>query len=218
MKTSRFAPVRLMGAALVASLLLVLTASLASAHEHRQIGEYEIVVGFREEPALVNQPNGLDLRVSRGEGDAAEPVEGLENTLTVTIRYGGESKELNLRAAWSQPGSYTADILPTQTGAYTFHITGDINGTPIDEEFTSGPDTFSEVAPIETIAFPAMTADGDAAAATAQDTADSARTLAIVGIVVGLLGLAVGAAGLMMAMNARNARAATVRTAPETGD
>jgi hypothetical protein len=196
-------------------VLAVMTGAVASAHEHREVGEYGITVGFLNEPALVDEPNGLSLRVETHEDEA--PVEGLAGSLQAEVRHGGETKQLELRAAFGDPGLYVSDFIPTATGAYTFHITGEIEGMPIDEEFTSGPETFSEVESKESLAFPAVTAAGGAGSAVddAQDTADSARTLAIAGLVVGVLGLAAGATGLLAATRARSARAAEGRV---TGD
>lgn len=202
---------------------LLLAAPIASAHEHREVGEYSLEVGFIEEPALVNQPNGLFLSVTMhggeesdataeaGEEDGEEgpPVEGLEETLDAEISYGSETMPLELRPIFDQPGVYTADVFPTAPGAYTFRIFGSIEGTEIDESFTSGPETFSEIEAVDDIAFPAVTstdASSGSAAADAQDTADSARTLAIVGIIAGVLGLVIGGLGLWMALQARAGR------------
>jgi len=202
----------------VALVMLLGLAMTASAHEHREVGDYEFTVGFIGEPALVGEPNGLDLRVQLGHGDDGTPVEGLQDSLQAEIIYGGETKELEIRARFGQPGAYTADIIPTTEGAYSFRIFGTIEGTEIDETFTAGPNTFSEVGSTDDISFPSITAaDEDSAENSAitdaKDAADSARTLAIVGIIAGVLGLAVGAAGVMMAMNARSSSGATARRA-----
>lgn len=205
-------------AASLAALVLLLTSSLASAHEHRDVGDYTVTVGFLNEPALVDEPNGLYLRIEHGhedEGEAVTPVEGLASALKADVRFGSETRELTLRAAFGDPGLYVSDFIPTAEGAYTFRITGTIEDTPIDEEFTSGPETFSEVEGKDTMNFPAVGGDTDNAVSDAQDTADSARTLAIAGIIVGVLGLAAGIAGLMAAMNARSTRSGEART---TGD
>ena len=37
----------------------------ADAHERRSVGAYNFVVGWVNEPALLNQPNAVDLRVTR---------------------------------------------------------------------------------------------------------------------------------------------------------
>jgi hypothetical protein len=213
---------RLIAVAISAVLLLGLAAT-ASAHEHREVGDYEFTVGFTGEPALVGEPNGLSLDVQLGHGDDGTPVEGLQETLDAQVMFAGETKPLELRARFGQPGSYVADLLPTAEGTYSFRIFGTIEGADIDETFTGGPDTFSEVESTESIAFPAVAAadedSGESSAVSeAQDTADSARTLAIIGIIAGVLGLAAGAAGVMIAMNARNARATTDTAARQAGD
>ena len=217
---SRYA-LRLLLASVLVVMLLAATAPAADAHEHREVGEYSFSVGFIEEPALVNEPNGLILEISRHTGEEGEaeegeeeegtPIEGLEETLEAEISYAAETKPLELRPLFGAPGAYTADVIPTAIGAYTFRIFGTIEGMEVDESFTSGPETFSEVEAIDELTFPAAGTDaseGDSGGATtdAQDAADSARTLAIGGIIVGLLGLAAGGAGIVMAMNARAQR------------
>lgn len=216
---------RLGAASIVALVTLLFSVGVASAHEHREVGEYSLTVGFMSEPALVGEPNGISLEVIKGhvEGDedSGTPVEGLAETLKAEVTFAGESKQVDLRGVFGTPGAYKADIIPTQEGAYTFRFFGTIEGTDIDESFTSGPETFSEAQSTDSISFPAATeADGGSAVADAEDKADSARTLAIVGIVAGVLGLAAGAAGMLMAMNAKSARAtgATTTTVPESGD
>src|SRR5687767_6870918 len=103
MRAHRTILARVLSVVVVLGMLMVASASVASAHERREIGEYTFVVGFRVEPALVDEVNGLDLRVSRGQGDAAEPIEGLENTLEAEIIYGGETMPLELRAVFNAP-------------------------------------------------------------------------------------------------------------------
>ena len=148
-------------------LALLLTASFAlagSAHEHREVadGKYELTVGFLNEPAYVNQQNGLSLRVVKlddatpaaaGEANGT-PVEGLVDTLEAEVIYGDQKMSLELEPVFNDPGHYQAIFFPTATGAYTFHITGDIEGNEIDETFEAGPETFSEVEPIEPLQFP----------------------------------------------------------------
>jgi hypothetical protein len=150
----------MLGLVTVVALLLP---ALVTAHEHREVagGQYELTVGFLNEPAFVNQQNGLSLRVVAlaGDGatapaDAGTPVEGLTDTVEATVIYGDQEMELELEPVFNDPGHYRAIFFPTAPGAYTFHITGEIEGSEIDETFTSGPETFSEVEPIEPYQFP----------------------------------------------------------------
>ena len=70
-----------------------------------------LVVGFAIEPAYEGQKNGVELRVSEGEGDAAVPVEGLQETLQVEVTHveSGISQIMPLRAVFGSPGRYTND-------------------------------------------------------------------------------------------------------------
>jgi hypothetical protein len=117
-----------------------------------------------------------------------EPVNGLEETLRVEIIFGASKKELPIRAQFGQDGAYTADVLPTEAGDYTWHIWGDIEGTPVDVSMTSSPDTFGSVEPKSESAFPA-------AEPTLQELRDQtqlALTVGILGAVLGIIGITVG--------------------------
>ncbi len=146
--------IRLLASLGLALVLATTFVSVGSAHEHREVadGQYELTIGFLDEPAYVNLKNGLSVRVVTVDGE--QPVEGLEDTLEAEVIYGDQSMSLELEPVFNDPGHYRAIFFPTATGAYTFHITGEIEGNEIDEEFTSGPETFSEVEPIEPLQFP----------------------------------------------------------------
>jgi hypothetical protein len=211
---------RALAAGLVALLALALGVAGVSAHEHREVGDYELTVGFWTEPAIVDEPNGLSLDVQLGHGDEGTPVEGLEETLQAEVAFGGQTMPLELSAAFGMPGRYRADFIPTEPGTYSFRIFGSIEGMELDETFTGGPDTFSEVESKDALNFPPVADSGaeTAAAVTdAQDTADSARTLAIIGIIAGVIGIAVGVGGFMMARSARQSSGAPAAS-PGTAD
>ncbi|MCM8747794.1 hypothetical protein NET02_01385 [Thermomicrobiaceae bacterium CFH 74404] len=214
-------PTRLVVVLAVAIAGLIATIGSASAHEHRHVGEYEIVVGFLNEPAIVEEPNGLELRVMKGEGDAAQPVEGLADTLQAEVMYGDQVMPLQLRPAFGEPGSYKAEFIPTAEGAYTFHIFGTIEGTPIDERFTSGPETFSEVQSRADLSFPQRVSPAseiERMAGEANDAAATARLLGIAGLVVGLLGLIAGGSGLVLARRAMRSTSETARVMPREAE
>ncbi len=190
---------------LIVATVLILTlffTPLVSAHEHRDVGEYEISVGFLNEPAVLEEPNGLELGVAHGHEEEGVPVEGLAETLQAEVIYGDQSMPLTIEPVFETPGAYKADFIPTATGAYTFHITGSIEGTPVDESFTSSPDTFSEVEDRSALTFPnnvkavgAVAAD----ASKASDDAATAQTLSVVAIIVGVLGFIAAVVALVFA-------------------
>lgn len=182
-------------AVLAPALAIALGATIGAApllaHESRDVGEYTLVVGFLDEPVYTGQESGLDLRVSRGD----EPVEGLEQTLQAEVSHGGETRELPLSAAFGEPGAYRSVFIPTAAGQYTFRIFGEIEGNPIEETFTSGPDTFDDVHDVAGDQFPVVyPAMGDVArdaeaGAGAATTATVALALGAAGLLAGLLAL-----------------------------
>ncbi len=136
---------------------------LVSAHEHRTVGDYTFVVGFLNEPAVQDELNAVSVRVSlpapadatpaAGDEEVADtPVKDLE--LTVEVIFGDQKVSLPMEGKWGDPGHYVAYFIPTQPGDYSFHITGEIDGTAIDETFTAGPETFSTVTPRTDLEFP----------------------------------------------------------------
>jgi hypothetical protein len=95
---------------LTAVVALSLTTTAVYAHERREVGEYQFVVGFMVEPALEGLKNGVSLEVTQGDA----PVEGLEETFQVEITHvpSGASKTMSLRTVFGEPGHYTADLIP----------------------------------------------------------------------------------------------------------
>jgi hypothetical protein len=193
--------------ALAVGTLLALTGSPALAHERRAIGdgEYMMVVGFLNEPAFVNGQNGLDLRIfTVAEGvniEEAEPeqrigIEGLEETLQAEVSVGGSHPmPLTLEPRFRDPGAYDGHFFPTATGDYTFHIVGSVDGLEIDETFTSSPEGFSSVEPVDELQYPEQVPSNQELASQLSDSGgdDDSNT---VPIVVGIIGIVLGAAGL----------------------
>lgn len=191
-------------ALLVATGLLFTFSPAALAHGTTEVGDYELVIGFHGEPAYQGEPNGLDLFVTNKK--TGEMVNGLEETLKAEIIFGSSKKELKVEAQWGQDGAYTAYVLPSEAGDYTWHIWGEIEDTPVDVSMTSSPDTFSTVEPKAQVSFPAAepaTAELQAQAAAAGQTAQMALMVGIVGALLGLGGLIVGFLGLRAARTGR---------------
>ena len=163
-------------AVVVASLGIF--ASPAAAHERRAIGPYTFVVGWIVEPAYVGQLNALDLTVT--ETATTKAVEGLEKTLKADLITGGGAATVPLTIAtrFGLPGKYQGQVLPTKVGDYTFHITGTVGTTPIDEKFESGPGRFGSIEDIAALQFPnKVPSNGDLAAKL--DDANTKLTIAI---------------------------------------
>lgn len=153
--------------------LLLAVATTASAHEHVTVADkYELTVGWRVEPPFAGQPNGLDLKVEKlGEDEGHEEGDGHDadhhagargvvldahEDLTVTYEYGGKTFEpVDFRPAFGRPGWYTGEITPTRPGVYLIHITGTIEGTPVDVRVEP-----HEIESPDTTSFPEQDAPG----------------------------------------------------------
>ncbi len=210
--------IRLAAGCGVVALLLALLPLAAAAHEHREVanGQYEMVVGFIEEPAFVGEMNGLYLRVEKtaapeaaaspaAEVEEGTPVEGLADTLQAEVIFGDQRMPLTLEPAFRQPGVYHSVFFPTTPGDYTFHIFGQIEGNPVDETLTSAPGGFDSVQPVEPLQFPKPAASADSGVA-------AAWILAGFGGPAGALGLVAGAV-LWVRQRRAGSPAATVRDA-----
>jgi hypothetical protein len=179
--------------------VLLLVPTSASAHERRDVGKMQFVVGWIVEPSLLGEPNGISLAVT--DKASGQPVEGAEKTLKATVAFGGgQPREFPLRARFGQKGAYTADVIPTRAGSYVFTFTGTVGDQPVNERFESGPGRFDEVQPLDRLQFPQPVppaSELQAQVEAAQATATQAQTLSIAGTALGVLGLVIGGLALL---------------------
>jgi hypothetical protein len=196
----------------VAALVALFTLpSVVQAHETRPVGRYEFVVGWSVEPSYEGQMNGVSLRV-RIPGTPPTPVEGVEEDMQVEVTHlaTGQTVTKPMDTVFNNPGLYIAHLLPTAPGQYEFRFFGTIEGTQIDETFTSG-ERFDNMNSTEEIQFPNKVAEvrevqgiaSDAldAADEADSAASSAQTIAY--IAIGLAVLAGAGAVASFVMNRR---------------
>jgi hypothetical protein len=200
---------------LACTCIVLLQAAPALAHEDRDVGSYSFAVGFGAEPAYAGVANSVQLLLLDASGD---PVTDLGPALKVSVTFEDQTASFPIEpnfevGEFGTPGDYRAWFIPTRPGRYAFHFTGEVNGQPVDETFTSGPKTFDDVGDPAEVEFPvkdptvgqiserldrelprlesAMT-DVRASVSNASDDASSATTFAIIALVIGVLGLAVG--------------------------
>lgn len=181
----------------LAFALTLLVTQLASAHERRTVGKYDLLVGWSNEPAYANLPNGIALSVT--DTQTSKPVTGLDKTLQTEVIFGARSMVVGLTESDENPGTYTGAFVPTKVGTYIFHFSGQIAGQTVDEKFESGPNTFDDVQDIAMVQFPDKAPSSLELAGqlkSVQDAASGAQTLAYVGIGVGVIGLIAGAFAL----------------------
>ena len=99
------------------------------AHEEADFGDIKVVAGWVNEPPLANQLNGVILIVSQVSN--GQPVNNALAQLDVTVQKGADSIPLNFQPT-EEAGSYTATILPTQSGQYAIAMQGTVSGQAIN--------------------------------------------------------------------------------------
>jgi hypothetical protein len=177
----------------IPTCLIVLIALLFSyqsvlAHESITVGDYEIELGWVSEPAIAGQQNAIAINVSNTSGAEAQPVEDV-SSLTVTVSYGGQSKELTLQPLGEDtPGQFAAPILPMVAGEYTIKLGGTLGETAVDVEVHP-----EEVLPADTLQFPSAESSEQSA------SAGITNWLIYLSLMVGLIALGLGVIALRKA-------------------
>jgi hypothetical protein len=189
-------------AAFAAALGIASVGSVAPAvaHEHRGVGDRQFTVGWLNEPTYAGYINAVQFEAAHKGGG---PITAAN--LKVVVLFGTKSSStrsdlLALEPSDETPGTYTAAIIPTRPGTYTFHVTGSLaGGEKIDQFFTSGDKTFDDVAEPRAAEFPAKDPSVSQLAQRldrADKDAKSAKSRANIAFVFGVVGLALGVAGL----------------------
>jgi hypothetical protein len=194
----------------LACTFLLPAAGPAAAHTAKDVGPYQLLVGWGSEPTYAGQQNSVQLVVT--DKATGKPVVDIGNSLKVTVIYGAQQKQFALEPTYDAdtglgtPGDFRAWFFPTAPGDYTFHFAGSIGSQKIDESFTSSPTTFATVEDPAAVQFPvkapsnaqlAARVSAQSARTATQSQVSSARTMGIVGIVVGVLGLVVASVALV---------------------
>lgn len=195
---------------LLCALLVVGVASPAAAHEERRVGRYMLAVGFGSEPAYAGQQNSVQLYLH--DARTGKPITDLGPTLRVIVSYGKRkmaplTMEPDFEVGeFGTPGDYRAWFFPTRPGRYTFHFLGNIHGQKVNESFTSGPHTFSNIEDPTTVEFPVrdptvgqlaqrvavVTQHNARQASAAASGADRALWIAVAALVVAIAALVAG--------------------------
>jgi hypothetical protein len=150
---------RLGVAILTSSVALLLIAGVADAHIVKTFGPYTVALGWVHEPTYVGEQNAVQVVIKDASGKAVTDLN--DGDLKVTVAVGGKTSDpLDLLNTFDPdtglgiPGDYEAPLIPTAPGDYTFHLSGTIDGTAVDETATSSDATFNSVVDATGIQFP----------------------------------------------------------------
>lgn len=210
-------------AALLGGATLAAVAVLpAAAHAVTHSGTYTLAIGWATEPAYVGFDNAVEVIVTDASG---KPVGDLQpGDLKVVVSLGSSrtgSKDLaptfDADTGLGMPGDYQVQLIPTVPGAYTFHVTGSVHGTAVDQTVAASDQTFAVVTEPSDDQFPARLPSAGslstkldqtaARLATAQKAAGDASSCAdratVIAIVALALGVVLGGGGVVLAMRRR---------------
>jgi len=177
----------------IVACVIVLTALLINfqivfAHEGVMVGNYELEIGWLNEPPIVGQQNAVVVNVADTSGGGSEPVEDV-SALTVTISYGGQNKTLTLQPLGEDtPGQFVAPILPTVAGLYTISLGGTLGDLAVNASVEP-----EEVQPSETMQFPVLDPTQQATASSSTDW------LTWLAVLLGLIGIGLGVTAMRKA-------------------
>lgn len=125
------------------------------AHKTVFVEQYEIEIGWRDEPPLVSQQNAIVFAITTEEGEGVRSgVTNAFKDLTATIKSGSAQKQLDVLSD-AKAGHYYSKIIPTQTGSLVVELKGTINGIEVNEQVQ-----IEDVENINIIAFPPTDASG----------------------------------------------------------
>jgi hypothetical protein len=120
---------------LISSLFITSGVSTAFAHKTITIENFEIEVGWRDEPPLVGFMNFIIFEIDENSPDGQSGVKNAFKNLVATVKSGGVERTLDINSDL-QAGHYNSKIIPTRTGGIAVMLKGDINGIPINSEVT----------------------------------------------------------------------------------
>ena len=161
----------------VAALAIFFSYQMASAHTTIHVGDYDVEVGWVDEPPVVGQRNAVVVNVSNTKAaDAAVDI----SKLTVSVNYGGETKTLTLQPlSEDTTNQYIGPILPMVAGQYTVQLRGQLDNTNISSDVQP-----EEVVPADTLAFP-----GASASQPQNGGMSLTAWLSVIGLIAGISGL-----------------------------
>lgn len=199
---------------LLAFLLVILVTGFSSALAHKTVTveQYDIEVGWRDEPPLVSQQNAIVFAITTEEGEGV--TSGVTNAfrdLEATVRSGSVTKTLDILSD-TRPGHYYAKIIPTKVGSLLVELRGTINGVEINEDIS-----VEDVENIDILAFPPTSTSGlpdlaqlkNAMSSIQKDVTELKSKMGSVGTGdvdlsksydFAVFGLALGAAGVILAV------------------
>jgi len=149
-----FVVARVLLATILGTGITASSVATALGHVNRQVGPYTILVVLVEEPTFEDNHAGFEFWVRRDQ----QPIVGLERTVKAEATGHGQRVALTVPSLGGL-GFYVLDRTtdgvafdPLGGGAWSLHLWGDIDGTPLDEQFAVTFPSYPRVAVAKPVA------------------------------------------------------------------
>lgn len=144
----------------VAFVLVIGMINSASAHKSQIVGNYEIEVGWKNEPPIVGETNAITIMVTHAseeeittgemehdemvhdeeasdemEHEHSEGISGLGSTLEADISLNGKKITLELIEDGDMPGLYVGEYTPAESGHPVVHLVGTLDDEVFEVDF-----------------------------------------------------------------------------------
>lgn len=123
------------GIFLLSFVTLTIIPQTSFAHISKTFGNTTIEAGWLSEPPLAGDMNSIVLQVSSGTSEEQTPVANALANLTLSVKSGTITKELDFQPSPTTDGGYEGVVLPTRVGPYSLVLQGDVKGQEVDSEF-----------------------------------------------------------------------------------
>jgi hypothetical protein len=140
--------IRIVAVAAAATMSLAIVKP-AAAHDVHTFGPLTVALGWVHEPAYVGADNAVQVIVKQGDSPVTDIT---DKDLTVDVSLGSQKMgpmpmipTADPDTGLGIPGEYEMHFIPTAPGNYTFHLSGTVKGTPVDETVTASDKTFNTV-------------------------------------------------------------------------
>ena len=142
---------------IIATVIFISPISMkpAEAHITKVFGNYQVQVGWDNEPVYTNLPNDVQVTVKKGSGDSATPVINALKDMQISVKYGTVTKQLDFLPSNTVDGQYHASLIPTRVGTYSLILKGTVENQNIDAEIP-----LDDVASIDALNFPQTSSSG----------------------------------------------------------
>lgn len=120
----------------IVAVVLASAVGSVTAHETKTVDGYEVTFGGGDEPVITGERMWLQIEIV--DAESGEPVEGQGDSLQMAVQrpFGNDTFDLDVDGVYGRPGWYEGAVVFTEPGTYTIYVSGTIDGTDVETNFS----------------------------------------------------------------------------------